>query len=129
MILIKSGIIEIDENGSLKEKVKIAGIAQKDCFVRFIVQDAEIPKTWEDQSLYESFIGFNNSFAGEVQLCYATGKLEPATYKHPSKIRNAGDKAKIISSSSVCSGFFFVIILNVFLWGHSQVVRQWTATP
>ena len=104
--LIKSGIIETDENGSLKEKVKIAGQAQKDCFVRFIVQDAEIPKTWEDQSLYESFIGFNNSFAGEVQLCYATGKLESATYKHPSKIRNAGDKAKIISSNDE-SGFTY----------------------
>lgn len=43
---------------------------------------------------------------GNQQLCYATGELLSATYKHPSKIRNSGDKAKLISSNDE-SGFTY----------------------
>ncbi len=43
---------------------------------------------------------------GNRQLCYATGRVLPSTYKHPSKIRNAGDKAKLISTNDE-SGFSY----------------------
>lgn len=43
---------------------------------------------------------------GEKQLCYASGEYVSPTYKHPSKIRNSGDKAKIISTNDE-SGFTY----------------------
>jgi CRISPR-associated protein Csd1 len=43
---------------------------------------------------------------GEKQLCYASGEYVPSTYKHPSKIRNSGDKAKIMSTNDE-SGFTY----------------------
>lgn len=105
--LIKSGVLVTDERGKLLPKTKIAGIAQEDSFVRFIVNHSDgICRTWEDKNFYESFIAFNNSLLGEKQLCYASGTYEPVTYKHPSKIRNSGDKAKIISANDE-SGFTY----------------------
>lgn len=109
--LINSRVLIVDESGThLKDKVKILGIAQEDAFVRFRVNYRDLFKesnTWEDKSLYDSFIQYNNSNAtGNKQLCYATGKILPVTYKHPQKIRNAGDKAKLISSNDE-SGFTY----------------------
>lgn len=105
--LIKSGVLVTDENGKLLPKTKIAGIAQEDSFVRFIVNHSgSICRTWEDDSLHNSFIAFNTALLGESQLCYASGTYEPATYKHPSKIRNSGDKSKLISSNDE-SGFTY----------------------
>jgi len=43
---------------------------------------------------------------GEVGLCYITGEIVPLAQKHPSKIRNSGDGAKIISGNDT-SGFTF----------------------
>lgn len=108
--LIMSGVLQTDAaSGKLADKVSIAGIAQEDAFVRFCVNydDLEHTKnTWQDKSLYESFISYNKSVMGNVQLCYATGRMLPVTYKHPSKIRNSGDKAKLISSNDE-SGFTY----------------------
>ena len=101
--LVKSGVLQIEPaTGKLISNVKIAGIDQEDSFVRFVVQYNDISResrTWLDTSLYDSFINFNSNLVSNKQLCYATGKLLPVTYKHPSKIRNSGDKAKLISSN------------------------------
>ena len=101
--LIQSNVLQVDsETGKLILKVKIAGIAQEDAFVRFVVQYGDInreSRTWLDSSLYENFIKFNKTLMNEEQLCYATGKILPVTYKHPSKIRNSGDKAKLMSAN------------------------------
>ena len=108
--LVKAHCLELDEQtGKLKEKIKILGIAQEDAFVRFRVNDSGLTaenRTWRDTSLYESFIAYSQQASDGVQLCYATGKMAPCTYKHPSKIRNAGDKAKLISSNDE-SGFTY----------------------
>lgn len=105
--LIECHVLEVDESaGRLAEKVSIAGIAQQDAFVRFRVFGGEIPETWLDPSLYESFIEWNSSESDQVGLCYATGVTAPITYKHPSKIRNTGDKAKLISANDE-SGFTY----------------------
>ena len=94
-----------EETGMLADKVNIANIAQADAFVRFRVY-GEIPETWLDPSLYDSFIAWNASESDETGLCYATGNTEPLTYKHPYKIRNSGDKAKLISANDE-SGFTY----------------------
>ncbi len=108
--LVNSGVLQTDpETGKLLPKVKIAGIAQEDAFVRFQVQYDDLShetRTWMDQSLYDSFIRWGSSQMGNERLCYATGEILPATYKHPSKVRNAGDKAKLISSNDE-SGFTY----------------------
>lgn len=106
--LVRSGVIKLDETtGKFKEKEKIAGISQEDSFVRIRVntKDASV-ETWKDKSFQKSFIGFNSSSMGEKQLCYASGEYAVPTYKHPVKIRNSGDKAKIISANDE-SGFTF----------------------
>lgn len=109
--LLGNGTLLLDENtGKLKEKEKILGIAQEDAFVRFRINYEDMlgteSRTWKDKTLYDSFVRYNGESAGSGQLCYATGRVLPYTYKHPSKIRNAGDKAKLISSNDE-SGFTY----------------------
>lgn len=100
----------LDEHtGKLKEKEKILEIAQKEAFVRFRIQYTDLTresKTWKDRSLYESYYKYNQKLLKNSQLCYATGEISLCTYKHPSKIRNAGDKAKLISTNDE-SGFTY----------------------
>ena len=106
--LVKADVIKTDEvSGKFKEKEKISGIAQEDSFVRIIIfANDSVVETWKDRSLQDSFISFNSSLMGEKQLCYASGEYVPSTYKHPSKIRNSGDKAKIMSTNDE-SGFTY----------------------
>lgn len=107
--LIDCGVLKIDDESGKLDNSKIAGIPQGDAFVRFRVNYSDIMqenRTWNDQSLYNSFIAYNSKTIGCEQLCYATGEILPSTYKHPSKIRNAGDKAKLISANDE-SGFTY----------------------
>ena len=106
--LIKSGILTVDEDtGKLQENVKIANISQEDSFVRFIVESKDgLCRTWLDESVYDSFIQYNSCRSDKKDLCYATGEREIVTYKHPSKVRNSGDKAKLISANDE-SGFTY----------------------
>ena len=108
--LIESGILKLDtDTGKLLAKAKIENIPQEDSFVRFVVQYSDNSleqRTWLDSSLYESFINFNNTNSNNQQLCYATGEVLPVTYKHPSKIRHSGDKAKLMSANDD-SGFTY----------------------
>lgn len=108
--LIDCGVLTIDgETGKLDNR-KISGFSQQDAFVRFRVNYYKDimheNQTWKDSTLYDSFIAYNRGIMGNNQLCYATGENLPCTYKHPSKIRNAGDKAKLISANDE-SGFTY----------------------
>lgn len=95
--LIESNVLVLDENTNrLLDTAKIAGIQQADSFVRFRVGNSE---TWLDKTLYDCFDKLNQNNMKNIKLCYATGKEVPVTYKHPAKIRNSGDKAKLISSN------------------------------
>lgn len=107
--LILSGAIITDDRGMLKSGEKIEGIAQEDAFVRFRINyrdESCESRTWKDKNLINSFIEYNSTLDWDKQLCYATGKILPVTYKHPSKIRNAGDKSRLISSNDE-SGFAY----------------------
>ncbi|BCJ87094.1 type I-C CRISPR-associated protein Cas8c/Csd1 [Effusibacillus dendaii] len=81
---------------------------QTSAFVRFNVYSPTkiLTKVWKDQEICDSFIRFYSSRLGVEDLCYVTGRLLPSTDKHANKIRNAADKAKLISANDK-SGFTF----------------------
>lgn len=81
---------------------------QESAFVRFNVYSSSelTDEVWKDQEMYQSFIRFYSDQLGDMDICYVTGERQPSTDKHANKIRNAGDKAKLISSNDT-SGFTF----------------------
>jgi CRISPR-associated protein Csd1 len=82
---------------------------QGDALIRWIVEinDNLDTKTWKDKSLYDSWICFVANKESTKGLCMVTGlKEESLAFKHPAKIRNPGDKARIISSNDK-DGFTF----------------------
>lgn len=81
---------------------------QEDAFVRFNVYSAQehLEVVWNDQQMFESYIGFYNDQLGNEDICYVTGREKPGTDKHANKIRHAADKAKLISANDN-AGFTF----------------------
>ncbi|WP_206922707.1 type I-C CRISPR-associated protein Cas8c/Csd1 [Alicyclobacillus suci] len=81
---------------------------QASAFVRFDVYSPTkiSPKVWKDPEVYHSFVRFYSNRLGATDLCYVTGKQLPRTDKHANKIRNAADKAKLISANDN-TGFTF----------------------
>lgn len=105
--LIEQKILESDSKGALSQ-AKLGTINQSDAFVRFRV---EIPNedesaAWLDKEIYESYIKYYLSLQEDVGLCYVNGKEIPCSDKHPSKVRNTGDKAKLISANDA-TGFTY----------------------
>lgn len=90
----------MNEKGKLSDE-KIANTDPADCFVRFSVDGK---KLWKDESLYQAYIAYACGDCATSDICYATGEHGGITYKHPSKIRNTGDKAKLFSTNDE-SGF------------------------
>ncbi len=81
---------------------------QADAFIRW---EVEIPndlcaKTWEDETLWNSWIDYYSDTKKEKSLCYVTGKELFLADLHPAKLRSDGDKAKLISSNDK-DGFTF----------------------
>ncbi|MCY7487452.1 type I-C CRISPR-associated protein Cas8c/Csd1 [Paenibacillus alvei] len=81
---------------------------QDSAFIRFNVYSSgeHLDKVWDDPEMYESFVQYYNQRLGAEKLCYVTGNMLPSTDKHANKIRNAADKAKLISANDT-SGFTF----------------------
>lgn len=106
--LIVQKILICDDDGMLSENVKMGGVNQRDAFVRFKVEipNEEESAVWLDPKVYESYINYYLSLQKNVDLCYVTGKVIHFSEKHPSKIRNSGDKAKLISANDE-SGFTY----------------------
>lgn len=121
--LVDQKVLAVDENGLLiskwhdkykelySDKPNIFSVVagdQESVFIRFTVVEAEkvaIP-VWKDTEMYASFIKFYEQKLGNNQFCYVTGKQKPSTERHANKIRNAGDKAKLISANDT-NGFTF----------------------
>lgn len=110
--LVKHGILPVDNTGMMiinKKKVdegETPSIFQvisdpSETFVRWIVQDGVNPpeNTWQNRSLWESWIGFLTDSKDYKEFCYVKGQYETMPDQHPYKIRNDGDKAKLISSN------------------------------
>lgn len=99
--LIERGIFSLDEKQHLTKKwenasEKLTVGDQKDAFIRFQVDGVDL---WEDTKLQENYIHYYLSNGGEIGFCQVTGREERLCVNHPSKIRNSGDKAKMISSN------------------------------
>jgi len=82
--------------------------AQEEAFIRWIV---EIPgdresSVWKDTTVWEKWIKLYSARKESKALCFVTGMEEYSADQHPAKIRNDGDKAKLISSNDQ-SGFTF----------------------
>lgn len=107
--LISSGILKVDSVSGKLTHDKIEGVEQTDCFVRFCVQGVN---TWKDPEICRKYIEYNSSLSPNMQLCYATGNFASPTYKHPSKIRNTGDKAKLFSTNDFFNVDLFCYIRN-----------------
>lgn len=104
--LLSTSVLSLKNNTGKLDSVQIK------YKVRFRVYQQDFTKrseTWLDSTLYESWIAQNqkqNISQKVPQLCYATGKVTECSYKHPNKIRNAGDKAKLFSANDE-SGFSY----------------------
>lgn len=85
-----------------------ANSSQIDAFVRWIVETPNDPQSsvWNDSSLFQSWIDYYTSTKENNRLCYVTGTEILGADQHPAKLRNDGDKAKLISSNDT-SGFTF----------------------
>lgn len=104
--LIRNHTLELNESGRLTDHVKLQGSGQTGANVRFIVYGNDKPRVWENQELYETYDRYYQKRAGQTELCYVAGELGACSEKHPSKIRNSGDKAKLISGNDE-SGFTY----------------------
>ena len=81
-----------------------------DGFVRFIVSDSDSNdrenRTWRDTAIYDSFIKYYRTCMENTDIDYSTGKVCAVTQKLPAKLRNTGDKAKLISSNDTTNFTF-----------------------
>lgn len=82
--------------------------SQEDAFVRWEVEIPEESETkvWKDKTLWEKWFRYYSGTKEGKSLCYVTGETEFTADQHPAKVRNDGDKAKLISSND-SSGFTF----------------------
>lgn len=81
---------------------------QADAFIRWKVEISGDPQSavWSDQEITQSWINYYSLTKKAKALCYVTGEESYSADQHPAKLRNDGDKAKIISSNDA-SGFTF----------------------
>ena len=120
--LIGSGILYRDEAGQLPETwggkkedtppvFKACPGDQANAFVRFQVIQADgsedlQSRIWEDKTVWQSFIDYQNSLPADKDFCYVLGKEIPASSLSPKYIRRPGDGAKLISAND-SAGFTY----------------------
>lgn len=106
--LVQAGLLTVDGNGMLsKKEAKIGQIEQPKAFVRFAVwQDGNCHRLWTEEELYKRYASYYNSILQTEALDYITGKVTFCSEKHPAKLRNTGDKAKLISGNDT-AGFTY----------------------
>ncbi|PRO67122.1 type I-C CRISPR-associated protein Cas8c/Csd1 [Alkalicoccus urumqiensis] len=116
--LFKEKILHQDEEGKLLEKwkgeakekpdiFKVSPGGQSAAFVRFDVHYPENKKQlWKDKEMFDSFADYYETKLMAEDICFVTGETLPKTERHANKIRNAADKAKLISTNDT-SGFTF----------------------
>ena len=98
--LIGQKILACDD-GVISQSVKLGITNQSDAFVRFKVEIPNDKKSavWLDNEVYESYVKYYLSLQGDLDLCYVKGEKISCSQKHPARIRNIGDKAKLISAN------------------------------
>jgi CRISPR-associated protein Csd1 len=109
--LIEHKILVVGKNGKLLEKAEgkkeknmltIFDVVnpQSEAFVRWAVeiQGDKESRVWWDKTLRKEWIKYYSGMKKITSLCYVSGKEELMADQHPAKLRNDGDKAKLISS-------------------------------
>lgn len=78
-----------------------AGQIPEDAFVRWSVEEGNNPAsgTWQDKALIEAWIAHYASTQTRRGYCMVRGEQSTLAVQHPAKLRNAGDKAKLISAN------------------------------
>lgn len=119
--LINDNLIPLDENKNVIRKWDSKELGEKqgiycayqltdalDAFIRINVhtQNSNEEKTWNDQQLHNDFINYYCGAMNDLDICYVKGDRIPTARMSPSKIRNTGDKAKIISAND-SSGYTY----------------------
>ena len=119
--LVKEKVLIVGSNGKLlkkwdgdsRQKPSIFSLFQNDAwqadaFVRWMVEIPNDPQAavWTDAELMDSWIQYDSSERENKTLCYVTGQESYLADQHPAKLRNDGDKAKLISSNDL-TGFTF----------------------
>lgn len=104
--LVRFNILALGNDGKLIDKFNAGDTTlsvgkQLDAFVRFrvVTFEDDVDAVWDDEKVIDDYTRFYLSKQDRVEFCYATGEMTSCTNNHPSKIRNSGDKAKIISSN------------------------------
>lgn len=121
--LVDEKVLFLDANGRLIDKwektyealhgekpaiFSVVSGGQESAFIRFNVHSPNdiLTKIWKDKDVYDSFTRYYNELLSDEDLCYIAGESLPSTDRHANKIRNAADKAKLISANDT-SGFTF----------------------
>lgn len=73
---------------------------------RVEIKEERASGVWEDQTLLEDWSAYYLTLIKTRGLCMVNGDDVPLASLHPAKLRNAGDKAKLISSND-SSGFTY----------------------
>ncbi len=108
--LVKFRVLHCDDNGRLysqyPDKTNAPDIfrviqgEQSDAFVRFRVDSEDgSNEIWMDKGLQMQYIAYYLSRRQEKGLCYVLGEYTSCSSNHSSKLRNTGDKAKLISAN------------------------------
>lgn len=120
--LIQDKVLHIDEDNKLLEAYpdkantppifKVIAGKQSDAFVRFRVIGVEGDHSddkaalWNNKKLRQDYINYYLKRRQEEELCYVLGERTSCSVNHPSKLRNPGDMAKLISANDT-SGYTF----------------------
>jgi CRISPR-associated protein Csd1 len=93
-------LLSFDDKG-VKDPAKV--------FIRWSIESSmEVcSETWKDSSLFESWRKFLDTQESSEGFCYVTGKEVTLAQKHPARLRNGKDSAKLISSNDT-SGYTFL---------------------
>lgn len=118
--LVAEKVLFADEHGKLIEKwtkqddekygiekpdiYKVVTGDSSEALVRFTIlsETPTDPVVWEDKELFKIFqqyLADKMDEEADVGLCYVTGRTLPLTDRHGSRLRNAGDMSKLISSN------------------------------
>ncbi|MFM1652547.1 type I-C CRISPR-associated protein Cas8c/Csd1 [Brevibacillus sp. B_LB10_24] len=118
--LVENRILYVDDHNRLLDKwdgkgerpliFSVVAGGQESAFVRFNVYSPShskvLTEVWKDTEVYDSYVKYYRELLGSEDICYVTGRMLPSTDRHANKIRNAADKAKLISANDT-SGFTF----------------------
>ncbi|NMB55866.1 MAG: type I-C CRISPR-associated protein Cas8c/Csd1 [Leptolinea sp.] len=114
-----AGVLHFKQNGKLIEKAELKSekasfeifevlTNQADANIRWVVQihGDLVPEVWKDKNLWDKWMKYYLHSRKEKGISFISGKEVTLAEQHPAKIRNDGDKAKIISSNDN-EGFTF----------------------